>query len=170
MTGFAALLGLVAVFCLVLGVAGLAGSHAGSGAILIVVGLVAGGLGWMVWRLWAHRSGPALTMTVCPDGLTMSRQGHVTDTVRRDEIGLIVIWELAGPGGPRGANQFDVYGPDRQLIGRWPTNWQKSSLRSMRALRRFDYPWVVHSRGAIVGKDKVRSKLAPPWTDEVLQG
>jgi hypothetical protein len=171
MFGFAALLGLVALFCVVLGLAGLAGSHAVAGAILLGVALVAGGLCWLVWTTSVHRRGPALTLQVCPDALTISRHGKVTDTVRRDEVGLVVIWEWTGLGlGPQGATRFDIYGPDRQLVGTWETNWQKSSVRSVRAFRRLGYPWVLHSQGPVVSTDKVRSKLAPPWTDEVLPG
>jgi hypothetical protein len=130
------------------------------------VALVVGLLSWL-FVLLSRQGGPALTMTVCPDAITMIRKHQFADTVRRDEIGLVVIRAY----GRAGVRKLDVFGPDRSLVGSWDTNWGPSAgpIRTIRALRRAGYPWAVHDGAAIVWQDKFRSKLAPAWTDEVVR-
>jgi len=118
---------------------------------------------WMIWQV-SRRDGPGLTLRVCPDALTMSRNGKVTYTIARGEVGFI--------GGARqaGVRDITVYGRDRQVVGRWETNWWKGPIRIMRALKACAYPWVDDDATYRAGPSKhLRSQSAPAWTDEVLR-
>jgi hypothetical protein len=165
--GFAGLLALTALACLLLGLIGLGSGHVGEGAALVGVALVIGGLSWLFVGM-VRRAGPALTMTVCPATVTMSRNGRVIDTIQHAEVGLILIKAYQRSG----VTAIEIYGSDRSQIGRWDTNWGRGggALRAIRPLRRLQYPWALHEGGAVLGGDRFRSRLAPGWADEVIVG
>jgi hypothetical protein len=164
--GFAFVFGVAALALVLLALAGLPSSRFVSSALAAIGAVVFGGLGWMMLSV-VRRRAPALTVGFCPDAITMSRRRLVTDTIRRDEVGLVIIKAY----GRAGVGSIEIYGPDRSLVGRWDTNWGAGAgaIRSMRALRRLQYPWVLHDAGAVVWQDKFRSPLAPTWTDEVVR-
>jgi hypothetical protein len=164
--GLGVLFGLMGAAALVTGIAAFADSQPVGGVASLGGGLVLGGIAWMMWRLTRSRAA-ALVLRVAPDALVFNRRDERAETVRRDEVGLVVIQAF----GRAGVGAYEVYGPDRSLIGRWDTGGSigPGAVRPMRALRHFAYPWVLHDSGAIrAGSGRLRSPLAPAWTDEIV--
>jgi hypothetical protein len=127
----------------------------GGGAVFVGVGL------FFAWV--ARRPGPALTLRVSADKLTMLRRGAQPAAVRRSEAALVVVDSVAGQ------PDLYVYGPDRQLVGHWESNWMKTPLRTVRALRRFGWPWALRDQAITSGRSSTHhSKDAPAWADEVM--
>jgi hypothetical protein len=103
-----------------------------------------------------------LTLVVCPDAVSFVRHGAVVDRLEREEVGLIVIDEY----GTAGVGGVDVWGPDRQLIGKWDTEWlARSRFRLAHALRRHGYPWLVAEGTRIIRRG---GRNVPAWAEEVV--
>lgn len=156
---------LAAVF--LLGAVSTIGSQTAAGVFMFCLVAVFAGFAWSLHRK-NQRLKHGLTIVVSADRLELSRDGKPLDTVQKVDIGLIVLHAISGYGAP-GLVDFQIYRPDRSLLGRWDTDWDMAGPnRSIRALRRYDYPWFLHDTGAAVWKDKFRSKSAPTWASQVL--
>ena len=91
-----------------------------------------------------------LSLVVCPDSLSFVRHGDVADTVDRQEVGVVVVRQAGRAGG---VTSVAVWGPQRDLLGRWETGWtMKPWFRVVGALRRHGYPWVIPEAGRAGGE------------------
>jgi hypothetical protein len=155
--------GLIAALGAVIGFVLLPFQHESVGAGFILLGGGAGAcwLAWLFQRV-ARRPGPALTLRVCPEALTMLRRATPSEVVHRDEVGLVFL-NAAGA-----QSDISLYSPDQRLIGHWDTNWMKGSSRSIRALRRSRWPWLLKTTSPMSGlSSRIHSNNAPSWHDQV---
>lgn len=155
---------------LLLGGLGNVGSQTGPGVAFLCLGLLTGAGAWSMHRGWRGRRRPGLTLSVAADRLEVSHDGGHADVVAKADIGLIVLHQFVRPGRTsRGLVDLEIFRPDRSSLGRWHTGWSgRRPLRSIRALRRYGYPWIVHDMGGLVSERTRRSELAPPWAADVL--
>jgi hypothetical protein len=163
--GLMAVFALVALGCLLGAVAALADRQFVAAIVVLAIAGVAAAFTRQFWNR-TRRDGPPLLLTCSPGAISFARPGLAGDTVRRDEIGLIVLRAF----GRGGVWAVDVYGPDRRLLGRWATHWGTLSgpIRAIRTLRQFDYPWAVHDGLALAAQGRFQSKSAPVWANEVV--
>jgi hypothetical protein len=145
------------------------GSQTGAGATLLFLAILTSGLAWWMRHDWRrHRSG--LTVVVRADRLELTRDGRPPDVVVKPDVGLIVLHFIHYPGTiGQGVLDFQIFRPDQSLLGPWETGWDGAGpIQSIRAFRRYGYPWILHDPGALVWNDKFHSKSAPSWANQVL--
>jgi hypothetical protein len=143
------------------------GSQTAGGAMMLGLAGFFSYLAWSLRRI-SHRRRRGLTIVVTSGELQLSRGGQPLEVIAKDDIGLIVLHTISGYGAP-GLVDFRIYRPDRSLIGQWSTDWTMAGpVRSIRALRHYGYPWILHDTGAMVWNDKFHSKSAPSWASQVV--
>ncbi len=134
----------------------------GPATVLLPLGAIALAVAVEAVRLARAPAIGRLSLVVCPDSLSFVRHGGVADTVDRQEVGVVVVRQA----GRAGVTSVAVWGPDRDLVGRWETGWTtKPWFRVVGALRRHGYPWVVTGAGTRLRRG---GENVPAWAPEVV--
>lgn len=161
--------GLLSLAGTVLLLGGLAtvGTQEGVGVVLLGLGILVAAGAWYLWPARV-RHGAELTVVVREDRIEMWRPGDPPQVVERHEAALVVL-RVEGARGYEGLTQFEVFGPDRSLLGSWETNWYRTGpVRSIRALGYHGYPWFLYNTSALSWSDQRHAERVPPWAREVL--
>jgi hypothetical protein len=158
---------IVAAAVFVLGGLVTIGSQTGGGVMMLGLAVLFSYCAWSLRRT-SHRRQRGLTIVVSANRLKLSREGQTLDVIAKADVGLIVLHAISGYGAP-GLVDFRIYRPDQSLIGQWDTEWSMAGpIRSIRAFRHYDYPWILHDTGAMIWNDKFHSNSAPSWAGQVV--